>query len=411
MYPLIVKLLSYQNTKAKQWIDGRKKLLKKIQLDLSVCSKDKIWIHVASFGEYEQVKPLIFRLKEFSHLTIVLTVFSPSGYQIAIDEGIVDYVFYLPMDGKKRAESFLKIVNPILIIFVKYEFWYYYLITAKRMGISSILISSVFRKRQLFFKWYGHEYRKVLNSFTWLFVQDIRSAAILRKIGLKEKIVIAGDTRFDTVINNQLNFIKQPVVEKFINNRYTIVAGSVWASDLLAIKKITRQHPQILLIVVPHQVNKGEIDICKESFPDSILYSDLRDADNDTMTVLTNKNTLIIDTLGILKYLYYYGNLCYVGGGFDSMGVHNVLEPAVYGKPICIGPHYQDYLEAVQLVKMNGIVVCHTVEELTKILEELISAPKRAQLIGDQALNYVNSQQSSIIIIMEYIQYLVGSSA
>ncbi len=328
-------------------------------------------MHCASLGEFEQGRPVLEKIKaDYPGYKVLLTFFSPSGYEVQKQYAGADWVFYLPLDGASAARRFLEITHPSLVIFVKYEFWYYYLKKIKYRKIPLILISAIFRKEMSFFKWYGNIQRKILSRFDHLFVQDEESKKLLDEIGLNKISSVSGDTRFDRVKEIAENFSPIPEIEKFIQDKLIIVAGSTWIEDetelQIAFKSLSNSAAR--LIIAPHEIHEGHIKELKTLFPDSVLFSDLKEG----LKTTENNRILIIDNIGMLSRIYKYAAIAYVGGGLKSSGVHNVLEAAVYYKPVIFGPYNEKYKEAVDLVKSGGGIVIKNAGDLSACFERLL---------------------------------------
>jgi 3-deoxy-D-manno-octulosonic-acid transferase len=303
------------------------------------------------------------------------------------------------MDSRSNAKSFFDIVNPHLILFVKYEFWYYYLAEAKSRNIPLILISAIFRKDQPFFKWYGNLHRIMLSSFKHIFVQNKKSAELLKLIGIEKNVTIVGDTRFDRVIEIEENFQSILAVENFIENNAVIVAGSTWSEDDEELDHFANTNPTIKFIVAPHNIGKERIDECLKLYKNSILFSQL-----NIENISNNKNVLIIDNIGMLSRLYKYATICYVGGGFGDDGVHNVLEAAVYGKPVVFGPEYEKFIEAEELIEAGGGFSIENALELEKLLIDLMKKEDEYYEACKASKQFVYSKKGSTNAIINYIQ-------
>lgn len=400
LYPFIAKIISNKNTKAKLWIEGRKKLFNELEQTFKNKNKNIVWMHCSSLGEFEQGRPVLEKLKFlYPNYQFLLTFFSPSGYEVQKKYTHADWVFYLPMDSKQNAQQFLDIVQPQMVLFVKYEFWYYYLTEIKNRKIPLLLISGIFRKSQPFFKWYGNMYRAMLSCFTYIFVQDKSSAALLNNIGFTENISIAGDTRFDRVIEiaNQLNGIE--IIEQFIDKNITIVAGSTWLEDDEALDHFANTHPNIKFLIAPHQIEEERIQECLKLYKKSILFSQLKNGNIN----FSNYNVLIIDNVGMLSKLYKYATISFVGGAFGNDGVHNVLEAAVYGKPVVFGPEYDKYREAVELIENNGGISIDNALELEEEFEKLLSDNNFYREVASNAAKFVTSKSGATKKIVAYV--------
>jgi 3-deoxy-D-manno-octulosonic-acid transferase len=387
LFGTVVFLLSFFKPKAKQWVDGRKNWQDNFKQLLKPNEK-RIWIHCASLGEFEQGRNLTEAIKnDYPSYKIVLTFFSPSGYEVRKSYEYADYVFYLPLDTKSNAKQFVQLINPSLAIFVKYEFWYHYLNELHQQKIPTIIISAAFRKEQPFFKWYGNLFRKMLQNFTAIFVQDEASKTLLQTIGIDQNVIAAGDTRYDRVLSIAANIKPLPSIKSFINNDPVLIAGSTWPDD----EKIIQESFHALtdewkLIIAPHEVNKERIEQIKKLFPDAILYSDIKNDD-----FFAGKRTLIIDNIGMLSSLYAYGKIAFVGGGFQNGGIHNILEPAVFGIPVLFGPVYKKFIEADKLVSLE---LCFSIDNSTTYKELLIK-------LSTDELYYQSVHQSLLKFMME----------
>lgn len=412
-----VRIAALFNAKAKKWVQGRDGIWQALESEFgSQKSEDSriIWVHCASLGEFEQGRPVIERLRaQGSELKILLTFFSPSGYEIRKNYQGADWVFYLPMDGPKNATRFLKIINPSLVIFVKYEFWYYYLKRIKQNKVPLLLVSALFRKNSIFFKWYGGLQRKMLSFFDHLFVQNETSKSLLHNIGFTDKSSVCGDTRFDRVIEIAESFTAIPAIEKFVGNSKTIVAGSTWPDDeeVLQITLKTINDPSLKLIVAPHEINKEHIAQVQKLFPDSILYSQLI-ADDPVSSIQhpasripdpESHNILIIDNIGMLSRLYKYASITYIGGGFGK-GIHNTLEAAVYGKPVLFGPAYHKFNEAIDLINNGGAISINNAEDCISAIQKLIRDDSAYIKSSEKSKDYVYTNKGATEKIMKYIQ-------
>ncbi|MEO8532560.1 MAG: glycosyltransferase N-terminal domain-containing protein [Flavobacterium sp.] len=363
-----LKIVALFSPKIKLFIDGRKNVFTILEERIKPTDKT-IWFHSASLGEYEQGLPVIEKMKEKhpSH-KIIITFFSPSGYEVRKNNTVADVTLYLPLDTKSNAKRFLKLTHPEFVFFIKYEFWLNYLKELKESKTPTYLISGIFRNSQMFFKWYGGFYRNALKTFTYFFVQNESSKEKVEAIGF-QNVIVSGDTRFDRVNailerDNTLDFI-----ENFKNNQTTIVIGSSWPKDEALLADYINQAPEnIKFIIAPHNIKADQIASLKSQITkSSILFSEKENTD------LSNYNVFIIDTVGLLTKIYSYGTIAYVGGGFGNPGIHNILEPATFGIPIITGPNYSNFAEAVELVKLGGCIAIDSKEELKQNLDRLIS--------------------------------------
>jgi 3-deoxy-D-manno-octulosonic-acid transferase len=362
-----LELLAFFNPKIKLFVSGRKSVFETLKNNIQEFDKT-IWFHAASLGEYEQGLPVIEKVKQkYPNHKIIITFFSPSGYEIRKNNTVGDVTVYLPLDTISNAKQFLKVVHPEMVFFIKYEFWPNYLKELRNQNIKAYLISGVFRKNQAFFKWYGGFYRKALKTFTYFFVQNETSKKLLQSIGF-ENVKISGDTRFDRVAtilekDNTLDFIEQ-----FKNNQTTIVIGSSWPKDEeLLVNFINQAADNVKFIIAPHNIIAEQITNIKSQITkSSVLFSEKSNID------LSSFNVFIIDTIGILTKIYSYADIAYVGGGFGNPGVHNVLEPATFGIPIVMGPNYSHFEEATALVGLGGCVSIKDTNSLTETFNLLL---------------------------------------
>lgn len=400
LYPKAALLISGKNSKAKLWLKGRKNILERLETAFANNRQQVVWVHCSSLGEFEQGRPLIETIrKEYPAYKILLTFFSPSGYEIRKEYTGADWIFYLPMDSSNNAKKFLDIVHPSLILFVKYEFWFYYLNEVKKRNIPLLLVSGIFRSKQPFFSWYGSFHRTMLQCFTHLFVQTESSIALLAGIGFQQNISISGDTRFDRVIEIANAFEHIPVIENFVGNNQVIVAGSTWTEDDEELDHYANTHPEIKFIIAPHDIDEDRIAECKALYKNSILFSQI----SNLKPQIINPNVLVIDNVGMLSKLYRYATVCYVGGAFGDDGVHNVLEAAVYNKPVVFGPEYEKYFEAGELIDAGGGFSIESALELEEVLNDLLKEDDWYKQASVSAGNYVKSKSGATKKILQYI--------
>lgn len=400
LYPLAIRIASLFNPKAKKWIAGRKDILQRVQQELQ-SGELRVWMHCSSLGEFEQGRPLIEAIKQKSpYYKIVLTFFSPSGYEVRKDYELADYVFYLPMDGKANAKRFIELVQPSFVLFIKYEFWYYYLITLQQKNIPVFLVSATFRASQGFFKWYGALLRKMLGSFRYLFVQEPASQELLAAIGIEEQVMISGDTRYDRVAAIASQAKSFPLIEEFKGLHHLLIAGSTWPDD----EKLLRQNLSALpehwkLVIAPHEIDRAHIDDVKELFGDeAVCYTEL------SKTNARSYRVLIIDNIGMLSSLFRYGELAYIGGGFQKGGIHNTLEPAIFGLPVIFGPVYEKFAEARQLVALGYAFPVADAAAYKEVLKQLIGNDMHRQSLQAAIKDYVHQQTGATDRIMEVLK-------
>ena len=390
------------NPKIKKWVVGRRQIFDKLQAAIPSHAKI-IWMHCASVGEFEQGRPIIERLKTlYPEYKILLTFFSPSGYEATQNYKGADWIFYMPLDGSIRSKRFLEIIQPRLVIFVKYEFWFYYLKKIKYRNIPLILVSAIFTDKMSFFKWYGQLQRKMLTRFDQVFVQNENSKKLLDAIGLSAITTVAGDTRFDRVLQIASKWEPLPKIDFFIGDCKTIVAGSTWPEDEELLCNYLSGHKEnnIKLILAPHEIDEKHLEGLRKLFPAAVFYSEFTEDPN----VQSKANCLIIDNIGMLSRLYKYGTINYVGGGLRPSGIHNVLEAAVYGKPVLFGPVYKKYAEAIALIEMNGSKSFAEAREFETLANQLLEHETIAFDMGKQAAQYVTAQAGATKVITGYIQ-------
>nr|MBA2561563.1 3-deoxy-D-manno-octulosonic acid transferase [Chitinophagaceae bacterium] len=329
IYHNSIRIASLWNLKAALWRKGRKQFPSVVY---SANTHDVVWMHCASLGEFEQGRPLLEKIKiNYPSCKIVVTFFSPSGYQIIKNFKGADHIFYLPADSAVNAKKFIAEIKPALVLWIKYEYWFYYLNELKRKNIPTLLISGIYRSNMPFFKWYGVLWKKVLNNFTHFFLQNNQSKKILEKAVTADKITVSGDTRFDRVITIAEEFEPLPQIEKFCGNSQVIIAGSTWEDDEAEWVHYAKVHPEIKFIIAPHEIDKENLADVKKQFSKSIFYSEWAANRQPATGNEFEINCLIIDNIGMLSRLYKYATICYVGGGFGDDGLHNILEAAVYG--------------------------------------------------------------------------------
>jgi 3-deoxy-D-manno-octulosonic-acid transferase len=398
----ILKIAALFNPKIKLFVDGRKSVFKILSNKIKAYDKT-IWFHAASLGEYEQGLPVMERVKSrFPNHLIVLTFFSPSGYEVRKNNTIADVTVYLPLDTKSNVKKFMEIVRPEMTFFIKYEYWPNYLNALKNQETPTYLISGIFREDQLFFKWYGGFYRTALDAFNHFFVQNSKSKDLLLKLG-KSNVTVSGDTRFDRVASilnrdNALEFI-----EEFNGKSLTIVVGSSWPKDELLLVPYINSSENVKFIIAPHNIKTEQIQSLKNSISKkTILFSELDFTASNPIN-LADFDVFIIDTIGILTKIYSYADIAYVGGGFGNPGVHNILEPATFGIPIIIGPNYSHFPEATALVNMKGCISVSTQEELDEAFDNLIQNQDVRLEKGHICSTFVEMNKNATEIIMNHI--------
>lgn len=397
---LVLKFGALFNSKLKKGVIGRKNTFK--ALKNSIAKNDKtLWFHCASLGEYEQGLPVFTELrKHYKKHKIILSFFSPSGYTIKKNTPIANTVVYLPLDTKTNAKHFIDIVNPELTVFVKYDIWPNFLNELKHKKLKAILISAAFRKEQSYFKFYGKPLKEALFAFNHIFTQNEASKKLLKQINYHE-ITVTGDTRFDRVYN-QLNADNTlPFIETFKNNNLCIVAGSTWPEDeALFINFINSQTTKnIKFIIAPHDIKQDRIKKMQSQINSkSILFSEKENTD------LTNYQVFIIDTIGILSKIYNYAEIAYVGGALGKTGLHNTLEPAVFGIPIIIGNNHSKYPEAKNFIDNGGMFSISNQKEFNNILNTLIKNPTKRKETGNNNISFIKKNKGAVIQILDYLR-------
>ncbi len=396
IYVLLIRLLSPFNSKASLWTSGRKdwelRLKEKVSRD-----NINIWIHCASLGEFEQGRPLIEAIKRIKpEYRIVLTFFSPSGYEIRKNYSNADYVCYLPADTPGNAKEFIHLVNPAAALFVKYEFWDNYTLLLNRSAIPLYLISGIFRKEQHFFKWYGGFFRKMLFRFNHFFVQDVQSMDLLRGIGI-ENITVAGDTRFDRVVKIADTAKSIPQIEVFRGGEKLFLAGSSWHQDEEIISRYINSYPdRMKWVFAPHEIDKNNINRLEKLFSTKVArFSAFTERSVDA-------RVLIIDNIGMLSSAYRYAHIAEIGGGFGK-GIHNVLEAACWGIPVLFGPNHKKFREAVDLISLNGARCFSTFEEFSHIIDSWLSDSKEYLKSAENAAMYVKGNTGATTITLSKI--------
>ena len=385
------------NPKARLWLKGRKHF--PVLNFKNGPSTQNIWIHCASLGEFEQGRPVIEQIKKlYPSAKIIITFFSPSGYEIQKNYTGADAIFYLPSDSKKNAKKMIEAINPSLVLWVKYEYWFYYLKAFRQRNIPVLLVSGIFRESQPFFKWYGKMWQQILPSFTHFFVQDEASKNLLSGIGVDKNVTISGDTRFDRVIEIAQKFEHIPLIQQFCGDSKVIIAGSTWEEDEAELIHYVRANPQIKFIIAPHEIDVENLKEVKKEFTGSVFYSDL------ILNQPASSNVLIIDNVGMLSRLYHYADITYIGGGFGDDGVHNVLEAAVYSKPVIYGPIFEKFIEAIELFNCGGGITINNALQLEKELNALWNDEQLLKTTGEAAGNYVHANSGASKKITDYIQ-------
>lgn len=402
VFSLTAWVASLWSQKAADWHRGRKNLPEKIAGSLS---RDEacLWVHCASLGEFEQGRPVIEELRRLAPgLKIVLTFFSPSGYNVRRNYKGADHVFYLPADTRTNAVKFIDAVNPVAAVFIKYEFWYNYLETLHSRGIPAVLVSGIFRPGQHFFRWYGSFFRKTLSFFSHLFVQDKASAGLLRGIGIGN-VTVSGDTRFDRVAGITRLQDGIAALARFAADAKVMVCGSTWPEDEEIIARYRRENPgRLKYIIAPHEVGEHSIERLKKNFGQRILfYSSYNPA------TLDDYDVFVIDTIGLLSTAYRYGQMAVIGGGFGK-GIHNILEAAAWSKPVLFGPEHRKFREATGLISAGGAFTFSCFRQFAEDVEKLLSDDAVMISAALAAGRYIAENQGATKMVVDYLLALPG---
>ena len=399
----LLKIVAIFSPKMKLFVDGRKSVFETLTKTIHATDKT-IWFHAASLGEYEQGIPVIEAIKQqFPTHKIVVTFFSPSGYEVRKNNTIADVTVYLPLDTISNAKQFIKIVHPEMVFFIKYEYWPNYLNELKNQNIKTYLISGILRENQAFFKWYGAFYRNALKTFDYFFVQNESSKNLLQSIGFNN-VKVSGDTRFDRVVSilerdNSLYFIEQ-----FKDNKTTIVIGSSWPKDeSLLVNYINQSSEDVKFIIAPHNIKQEQISNLKNQIQKKTILFSENVVETRLIPPLQEYNVFIIDTIGILTKIYSYADIAYVGGGFGNPGVHNILEPATFGVPVVIGTNYTHFAEATALVNMEGCISIQNQSQLNEAFELLLHNEDERLEKGHICSTFIQMNKGATQTIMNHI--------
>ena len=404
LYGLLLRLLAPFVPKAAAWVAGRRGLLAHIARTIGDDPAPRVWFHCASLGEFEQGRPLLeAHRRAYPGTKLVLTFFSPSGYEIRKDWPGADYIFYLPLDTRGNAQAFLDVVQPRLVVFVKYEFWYHFLSETHRRGIPAIVVSAIFRADQVFFKPWGRFFRQILTRFAHIFTQNEASAVLLRNSGLA-RVSVAGDTRFDTVVATALAAARSlPMVDAFVaDGAPVLVVGSSWPEDLpILLPLLSRYHGQLRVLLAPHEVTEANLRLVETTFAGQVQRYSQADAGT-----VAQARVLLFDNVGLLSQLYRFGEYSYVGGAFGK-GLHNTLEAAAFGLPLFFGPTYAKFQEAVELVALKCAFPVQNAAELEAAFTYLWHHEDARLQLQDTMLDYVHDQAGATRIIMAALPSLL----
>jgi len=400
-YLELIRIAALFNTKAKLWVNGRKQWKRKLQ-EATKGQENIIWFHAASLGEFEQGRPLMERLKKKNpNNFILLSFFSPSGYEIKKDYQGADYICYLPIDSPSNARFFVETIKAKQVFFIKYEFWFNFLNELQKNKTPHFLVSGIFRPNQMFFKWYGKRFLAILQNFNHLFVQNEASQKLLKKYKIQNHS-LTGDTRFDRVLEIAQKSKTVPLVESFTKDKETLVVGSSWPQDEEMLKNYINDNltSDKRYIIAPHNIDEKHLQEIENLFTNiSIRFSTAE----KNISLLENKKILIIDNIGILSSLYKYGTIAYIGGGLKT-GLHNILEAAVYGIPVVFGNNYSKFQEAKDLVQLNGAFNFSKEVELKTILNKLFSDKSFCEKTGDINRTYIEKNKGAVEKIISITQ-------
>lgn len=405
LYALLVRLVAaLGHRKARAMVRGQRDTWRILREKIDPTAR-YVWFHAASLGEFEQGLPLIERLRrEHPSRKILLTFFSPSGYEVRKDYKGADVVCYLPFDSPTAARRFIKWARPEMAFFIKYEFWRNYIDVLSKKSIPIYSVSSIFRPGQIFFRWYGRKYARCLRRITHFFVQNERSVELLRTIGVQDNVTIVGDTRFDRVIDIRNAAKPLPIVEQFTRAKedcnaapFVLVAGSSWQPDEDILLDYVNRHPDLRLVIAPHVVNDAHIQEIEQKLTTPALrYSQA------TLENVDDYRVLIIDGYGLLSSIYRYATVAYVGGGF-GVGIHNVPEAAVYGIPVIIGPNHQRFAEAVALIANGGCKSIKNAEDFSVIMDDFLENPAHITQAGSAAGDYIHQNAGATPVIYQHV--------
>ena len=398
IYDLIVHIMAPFSRKPRKMMKGHWVVYELLRQQIEKDAR-YIWFHAASLGEFEQGRPLIEKIRaKYPDYKILLTFFSPSGYEVRKNYRGADVVCYLPFDKPRNVKKFLDISNPVMAFFIKYEFWKNYLDELNKRRIPVYSVSSIFRKDQIFFKWYGGTYRNVLKNFDYLFVQNEASRRFLSKIGIN-KVTVVGDTRFDRVLQIREEAKELPLVEKFKGDSFTLVAGSSWGPDEDLFLEYFNTHPEMKLIIAPHVIDENHlVEIISKLKRPYVRYTRADERN------VQKADCLIIDCFGLLSSIYRYGEVAYIGGGF-GVGIHNTLEAAVYGIPVVFGPKYHKFMEAKQLIEAQGAFSISNYEELGSLFDRFLTDEHFHRETGSNAGFYVTNIAGATDKVLSMINF------
>ena len=397
-YGILLRFASLFNKKAGLWVEGRKNLFVRLADALKGNTSPVIWFHAASLGEFEQGRPVIEAFRAVHpEYKILVTFFSPSGYEIRKNYKGADWIFYMPLDTISNARRFVEIVKPKKAVFIKYEFWLNHLTCLQKIGCELFEISAIFRPSQQFFKPYGERFRTVLKGFRHIFVQNDESKKLLDSIGV-DNVTVTGDTRFDRVLDTVAQNQSVDIVERFANGRRVLVAGSTWAPDEELLARLIEEHQDVKFVIAPHEIHQDRIDaFISKCSRKALKYTKLTDDSK-----IEDADVLFIDTIGILSKVYRYGTYAYIGGGF-GVGIHNTLEAAGFGLPLAFGPKYKKFAEACDLIALNAAQSICSYDELNRWFTNLKENDSALTKASKAASDYVETGRGATERIMKWL--------
>ncbi len=401
-FGLLARVAAWFKPSARSWVEGRRHWHERIEADIKKGNRNRVWFHAASLGEFEQGRPIIERVREdYPDLSILLTFFSPSGYEVRKDYDKADHVHYLPLDTPANARKFLDTVQPKLAVFIRYEYWYNFLRAMFRRDIPVVMASAIFREGQIFFKPYGTWSRQALRRIAHFFVQNEESLELLDSIGIRNR-EMSGDTRFDRVWDAAQEEREFPLVERFIAGRTCLMAGSTWPFDDRLLEEILPAFPDLKFVIAPHHVDEANIRRIVDLFGGRpALYS------KGEAQELAGRQVLVVDTIGILTYLYRLADLTYIGDGFGA-GIHSILEPAAFGMPIFFGPNYRNFQEAVDLVERKGVFAVKDRDELIGAIRRFVDDEGARQAVGQICRDYIREKKGATERVMVGLRRYLG---
>lgn len=390
LYGLGIRVASLFNPKAKKWLNGRKRLLDKIERETAGFKGETLWVHCSSLGEFEMARPIMEQLKQSdSKLRIVLTFFSPSGFEVRKNYQIADHVFYLPLDTASNAKQFVKAIKPSKVIFVKYDLWFHHLKAAKDFGAKLMLISATFRPDQVYFKYYGSVGRKALELFDCIFLVDTDSEKLIRSIGITNTTV-CGDTRYDRVMEIAAAAEDNDIIKTFKGDSKLIICGSTWKEDEEVLLDSIENFKDVKWVIAPHEVGEENIQRLQKLFTDSVRYSQYRGSE---------ARILIIDSIGLLNKLYRYANVAYIGGGFRT-GLHNIFEATAFGVPTIFGPYTSRFPDAAEMAQIGLAFRILNSSELKSKVSELLALDQ--EQIRSDIKSFMASRTGATKAILQY---------